>query len=162
MHLRNDQARGSFKRWNLYTPSSLRIGWSRDSNGVDSCKKNAYYSERIVLSMIRGPCQHGMARLHVADEGTASNMEDILENIQFQSLTADKGWYSNSGVGWGANNSSPWKPIMLRTVHKVPGPGQILWYDLRNGQVHTGFWWANPREGDNSEDVGVGGRIILR
>jgi len=30
------------------------------------------------------------------------------------------------------------------------------------GEVHTGFWWGNLREGDHLEDIGIGGRIILR
>jgi len=29
-----------------------------------------------------GPCQHGMARPHVADEGTASDMEGTCEYIE--------------------------------------------------------------------------------
>jgi hypothetical protein len=29
-------------------------------------------------------------------------------------------------------------------------------------EVHTGFWWGDPREGDHLGDPGVGGRIILR
>ena len=29
-----------------------------------------------------GPCQHGMARPHVADRGTASNMEGSCEYIE--------------------------------------------------------------------------------
>jgi hypothetical protein len=28
--------------------------------------------------------------------------------------------------------------------------------------VHTGFWWGDPREGDDLGDPGVGGRIILK
>jgi len=28
--------------------------------------------------------------------------------------------------------------------------------------VHSGFWWGNLRERDHSEDLGIGGRIILR
>ena len=29
-------------------------------------------------------------------------------------------------------------------------------------EVHTGFQWGNPREGDHLADRGVDGRIILK
>jgi len=64
--------------------------------------------------------------------------------------------------GRGANNSSPWERIVLRNINEGFGPGLILWYDLSNGQVNSGFWWGNPKERDNSEDADVDGRIILR
>jgi hypothetical protein len=30
------------------------------------------------------------------------------------------------------------------------------------GEVHTGFWWGDLREGDHLEDPDVDGRIILK
>jgi hypothetical protein len=28
--------------------------------------------------------------------------------------------------------------------------------------VHTGFWWADLRDRDHLEDLGLGGKIILK
>jgi hypothetical protein len=33
---------------------------------------------------------------------------------------------------------------------------------LVRGEVHTGFWWGDLREGDHLEDPGIDGRIILK
>jgi hypothetical protein len=33
---------------------------------------------------------------------------------------------------------------------------------MGTGEVHTGFWWGDPREGNDLEDLGVDGRIILK
>jgi hypothetical protein len=30
------------------------------------------------------------------------------------------------------------------------------------GEVHTGFWWGDLREGGHLEDLAVDGRIILK
>jgi hypothetical protein len=32
----------------------------------------------------------------------------------------------------------------------------------RRGEVHTGFWWGDLREGNHLEDPGVDERIILK
>jgi hypothetical protein len=33
---------------------------------------------------------------------------------------------------------------------------------LETGEVHTGFWWGNRREGDHLEDAGVDEKITLK
>jgi hypothetical protein len=33
---------------------------------------------------------------------------------------------------------------------------------MGEGQMHTGFWWGDLREGDYLGDPGVDGRIILK
>jgi hypothetical protein len=33
---------------------------------------------------------------------------------------------------------------------------------MGRGEVHTGFWWENLREGDHLEDPYIDGRIIIR
>jgi len=30
------------------------------------------------------------------------------------------------------------------------------------GELHTGFWWGEPRERDHLEDLNIDGRIILQ
>jgi hypothetical protein len=37
-----------------------------------------------------------------------------------------------------------------------------MWHVWGRGEVHTGFWWGDLREGDYFEDLGVDGRIILK
>jgi hypothetical protein len=37
-----------------------------------------------------------------------------------------------------------------------------MWHVWETGEVHTGFWWGDLREGDYLEDLGVGGRTILK
>jgi hypothetical protein len=58
----------------------------------------------------------------------------ILNN---QSLTADKGWSSSLGFGWGANKSSRYKMALLQNKYMCLRPWMILWYDLSNGK---GTW----------------------
>jgi len=33
---------------------------------------------------------------------------------------------------------------------------------MGRGEVHTGFWWGNPRERNHLGDPGVDGKIIRR
>jgi len=37
-----------------------------------------------------------------------------------------------------------------------------MWHVWGSGEVRTGFWWVDQRERDHFDDVGVGGRIILK
>jgi hypothetical protein len=37
-----------------------------------------------------------------------------------------------------------------------------MWHVWGRREVHTGFSWGDPREGDHLGDPGVDGRIILR
>jgi hypothetical protein len=71
---------------------------------------------RILVSYV-GPCHHGMARPQVADGGEGLQIWRGAANIlNKQTWTADKGWSSDLGVGRGANNSSPYKRTMLRSI----------------------------------------------
>jgi hypothetical protein len=37
-----------------------------------------------------------------------------------------------------------------------------MWHVWGRGEVHTGFWWGDPREKDRMQDLGVDGRVILK
>jgi len=37
-----------------------------------------------------------------------------------------------------------------------------MWHIWERGKVHTGFWWGDLREKDHLEDLGIGGRVILK
>ena len=37
-----------------------------------------------------------------------------------------------------------------------------MWHVWGRGEVPTGFWWENLREGDHLGDQGIDGRIILK
>jgi hypothetical protein len=59
-------------------------------------------------SMLSGSCHHGTARPRVADRGDGLQIWRVAANIlNKQSLTANSGWSSSLGVGWGANNPPP-------------------------------------------------------
>jgi hypothetical protein len=36
-----------------------------------------------------------------------------------------------------------------------------IWHVLGRGEVHTLLWWGDLREGDHTQGLGVGWRIIL-
>jgi hypothetical protein len=37
-----------------------------------------------------------------------------------------------------------------------------MWHIWGTGEVDTGFWWGDPREGDHMENLNVDGKIILK
>jgi hypothetical protein len=40
--------------------------------------------------------------------------------------------------------------------------GRVIWHEWGAGELHTGVWWGDLREGDHLEDLGVGGTVILK
>jgi hypothetical protein len=37
-----------------------------------------------------------------------------------------------------------------------------MWHERGRKEVHKGLWWGNLREGDNFENLDIGGRRILK
>ena len=56
-----------------------------------------------------------LSRRHGASSGRGWRV--AANKLNKQPRTVDEGWSSSLGVGRGANNASPWKP-MLRNTHK--------------------------------------------
>jgi hypothetical protein len=55
-----------------------------------------------------------MARPRVADKGDGLQIWGVAANmLNKQSRTADSGWSSSLGVGWGANNPPPYNSIFV-------------------------------------------------
>jgi hypothetical protein len=40
--------------------------------------------------------------------------------------------------------------------------GPDMWHVRRRGEMHTGFWWGNLKEGDHLEDLGVDGEDRIK
>jgi len=62
------------------------------------------------------------------------------------------------------------RSLMICTPHQILFGDQIEKNEMGRtcstyggrGEVHTGFWWGNLREGDHLEGPGIDGKIILR
>jgi hypothetical protein len=56
--------------------------------------------------------------------------------------------------------------VVITDIIRVIKSGRLRWAGhaarMGEGEVHTGFWWGDQREGDHLGDPGVDGRIILR
>jgi hypothetical protein len=54
-----------------------------------------------------------------------------------------------------------WKINVIRAIksRRMSWEGYVA--RMGRGEVYTGFWWGNLREGDHFENPGVDGRIIL-
>jgi hypothetical protein len=54
----------------------------------------------------------------------------------------------------------------LSNIIHVIKKGRVRWTGhvacMGKGEVHTGLWWGNLREGDHLKDLVVDGRIILQ
>jgi hypothetical protein len=37
-----------------------------------------------------------------------------------------------------------------------------MWHVLAAEELHPGFWWEKPTEGEHLEDLGIDRRIIMR
>ena len=49
--------------------------------------------------------------------------------------------------------------ILTHTYHDARFRECIVY--LKRAEMHTEFWWEDPREGDHWKDLGVDGKIIL-
>jgi hypothetical protein len=53
-------------------------------------------------------------------------------------------------------------PNIIRVIKSRRLRWAVMWHVWGRREVHSGFWWGDPREGDHLVDPGVDGRIILR
>jgi hypothetical protein len=52
--------------------------------------------------------------------------------------------------------------IIIRRAVLIHSSVCVFKFVWVRGEVHTGFWWGDLREGDHLEDRGVDVRIILK
>ena len=79
-------------------------------------------------------------------------------------------WVSVLGTRSFVSEDNITRSFMLCTPHQIlfgwsnqeVWDGQGMWHVLWWGEVHIGFWWRILSEGDNLEDLGVVGRIMLK
>jgi hypothetical protein len=78
-----------------------------------------FISGAVILGHVKWVhCHHGMAHPLVADRGDGLQIWRVAANIlNKQSQTADSGWSSSMGVGWGANNPPPKKNSTFATKY---------------------------------------------
>jgi hypothetical protein len=65
-------------------------------------------------------------------------------------------------TGLGRRGRPKKKPNIIRVIksRRMRWMGHVAVWG--RGEVHTGFWWGDLREGEHLEDPGVDGRIILK
>ena len=57
----------------------------------------------------------------------------------------------------------PWThQILFGWSNEEEWYGSGMWHLRRRGNVHTGFWRENLKEGDHLEDADIDGRVILK
>jgi len=83
-----------------------------------------------------GSLYNGKARLQDADGGGLLQICRLVVNLlNKQSRTANKGYYSRLRVEKGANNSLPYEIEHVMKCYTGPPIGRLSWYDLSNGQL---------------------------
>jgi hypothetical protein len=81
------------------------ISFSRKTNSIYF---NYKFCNNLITHVKWVHCHHGMTRPQVADGEDGLQIWRVAANVlNKQSRTADSGWPSSLGVGWGSNNPPP-------------------------------------------------------